>query len=240
MSVLMFVDAAGDGRWPSAYSVNRFRSKSATDVQSEGHRPTTVFAYRQPESLLVDAVAREFALSTCRGHRIRVVLIGVQDPQLAELLYQERGLPVNVVFSTPEVDDRWFGVLGPLPGITMSAWQGWRPTMLGDDDKNDDEDVVSLVVDVINTLCDDYRSYMVGLRDVPSFATHLDASSSVDNGSVYATIMDTFGEGVQAVEPVLDAMLEQLCGATEQIVNSGSLFPSSSSDSEEIDKISVE
>lgn len=31
----------------------------------------------------------------------------------------------------------------------------------------------------------------------------------------YASVLDTFGQAVEAVEPVLDALLEQLCGAAE-------------------------
>lgn len=210
MSVLVFIDSVGDGLWPSASSVDRFVENSFINDRANGHRPTAVFSYREPETFLVEAVARAFALSARKDHEVRVVLIGVRDPQIAKRLYQERGLPVNVVFDTLEVDGRWFDTLGPFPGITMSGWKG-RRSAVGDDEN--DDDVVSVTVDAFNTLSNDYRSYVIGLRDLPSFPKLHDPLSTADNVSVYATVMDAFGEGVQSVEPILDAMLEQLCGA---------------------------
>lgn len=209
MSVLMFIDLAGDGQWPSGYSVNRFASIAASN--GDGRRPVAVFAYSRPETTLVDAVAQEFALSACHGHRVRAVLVGVRDHRLAERLYRERGLPVNVVFGTPEVDVQWSDALGRFRGITMSGWLRPRPTL--DDGDENDEDVVTSVVDALNNLSDCYQSYTAGLRDVPSFAAHCGPSSLADYAPAYTAIADAFGDGVQDVEPLLDAMLEELCGA---------------------------
>lgn len=205
----MFIDLMGDGRWPSAHSADWFTAKTA--VNGDGRTPPAVITYRRPETLLVDAVVQEFAQSH-RGYGVRVVVVGVQEPRLAERLYRERGLPVNVVFGVPEVDGRWLEALGPLRGVTMTGWGRPRPTFGNDDDDENEEDVVAFVVNAFDVLSNDYRSYTAGLRDVPSFAAHYDPSSSADSAAVYAAIMDTFGDGVQSVEPVLDAMLEQLCG----------------------------
>lgn len=213
----MFIDLAGDGQWPSEYSANRFASIVA--LNGDGGRPVPVIAYRRPETTLVDAVAQEFALSACHGHRVRVVLVGVRDHGLAERLYRERGLPVNVVFGAPEVDGQWSDALGRFRGITMSGWLRPGPTL--DDGDENDEHVVASVVDALNDLSDCYRSYAAGLRDVPSFTAHRGPSPLADYAPVYTAVMDSFGEAVQDVEPVLDAMLEDLCGAAGNTSRSG-------------------
>ncbi|XP_026822797.1 LOW QUALITY PROTEIN: uncharacterized protein LOC113560877 [Rhopalosiphum maidis] len=202
MSVLMFLNDGDDASWPSDGAIERYRDQNAGD-----ERAVKVFDSRSGPKSVVDAVDREFKLSEHHGHGVRLVLTGYRDPALAKRLYRERGLPVHVVFSTVEIADGgdWSDAFWSDQGITMSGWN----CPAGDDEK-DDLDMISQVVQFVNDLTYDYRWYVRGLRDIPSAAdqAHVDC---VDG--VYASTMDTFGGGVEAVEPVLDAILEQLCGA---------------------------
>lgn len=199
MSVLMFFNNGDDVIWPSDEAIERYRNQNAGDG-----RAVKVFDYRTGPQSIVDAVDREFRLSGHHGHGVRLVLTGYRDPALARWLYRERGLPVNVIFSSVDIEDGsdWSDSFWSDDGITMSGWN----CSAGIDDNDDDLDIISHVVQFVNDLCYDYRRYAHGLRDIPSAA-----AGDVD--SVYASIMNTFGKGVQAVEPVLDAILEQLCGA---------------------------
>ncbi|CAH1724365.1 unnamed protein product [Aphis gossypii] len=195
MSVLMFMNVVDEASWPSNEAIERYRDQNAGDgkaVKVFDHQTTG------PKSI-VDLVDREFRLS--ERHGVRSVLTGYRDAALAKQLYRERGLPVYVVFSTLEIPDfsDWSD-----DGITVS---GWNRAADGDDD--DDLNVIGHMVHFVNYLMSDYRRYVRGLRDIPSAAA---ADESCGDG-VYASTMDTFGGGVQAVEPVLDAILEQLCGA---------------------------
>jgi len=203
MSVLMFLNNGDDANWPSDAAIERYRNQNAGDG-----RAVKVFDHRTGPQLIVDAVDREFRLSGHHGHGVRLVLTGYRDPALARWLYRERGLPVNVVFSSVEIADGsdWSESFWSDDGITMSGWN----CSAGVDDDDDDLDIISHVLRFVNDLSYDYRRYARGLRDIPS-ATAADVDSVRDG--VYASTMNTFGKGVQAVEPVLDAILEQLCGA---------------------------
>lgn len=203
MSVLMFLNNGDDTNWPSDEAIERYRNRNAGDG-----RAVKLFDYRTGPQSIVDTVDREFRLSGHHGHGVRLVLTGYRDPALARLLYRERGLPVNVVFSSVEISDSsdWCDSFWSDDGITMSGWN----CSAGVDDNDDDLNIISHVLRFFNDLCYDYRRYARDLRDIPSAA-----ASDVDSlwDGVYASTMDAFGEGVQAVEPVLDAILEQLCGA---------------------------
>ncbi|XP_016656625.1 uncharacterized protein LOC107882576 [Acyrthosiphon pisum] len=203
MSVLMFFNNGDEESWPSDEAIERYRNQNAGDG-----RAVKVFDYRTGPPSIVDAVDREFRLSGHHGHGVRLVLTGYRDPALARWLYRERGLPVNVIFSSVDIADGsdWSESLWSDDGITMSGWN----CSAGIDDNDDDLDIISHVLRFVNDLCYDYRRYARGLRNIPSVAT-AEVDSTQDG--VYASIMDTFGKGVQAVEPVLDAILEQLCGA---------------------------
>lgn len=200
MSVLMFMNDGDEANWPSNEAIERYRDQNAGDG-----RAVKVFDYQTGPKSIVDAVDREFRLSEHHGHGVRLVLTGYRDSALAKQLFRERGLPVNVVFSTVEIAESsdWSDAFWSDDGITMS---GWSCPAAGDDD---DLDIIGHVVQFVNDLSYDYRWYVRGLRDIPSVAA---ADEGCENG-VYASTMDTFGGGVQAVEPVLDAILEQLCGA---------------------------
>lgn len=205
MSVLMFVNYSSEADWPTARAMERFRVKTVD-------APLMVFRYR-PETVddraFVNAVAREFELAGhVHGHGVRLVLTGFIDPALAGRLYRERGVPVNVVFSAVDVDDVGrFDAFRTMAGVTISSWR--LPV--------NDADVVTSALAFANALSDDYRSYVNGLRDVPSA---VDVSTAEVDDSAYATIMNAYGEGVRSVEPVLDALLEQLCG-TVDVENDG-------------------
>jgi len=201
MSVLMFLNNGDNTSWPSDKAIERYRNQKAGDK-----RAVKVFDYRTGPRSIVDAVDREFRLSEHHGHGVRLVLTGYQDPSLARRLYRERGLPVNVVLSSVEIADNsgWSDLFWSDDGITMS---GWNCSVGVDDD--DDLNIISHVLLFFNDLSYDYLWYASGLRDIPSAAT-ADVNCV---GGVYATIMDAFGEGIQAVELILDAILEQLCGA---------------------------
>jgi len=203
MSVLMFFNNGDDASWPSDEAIERYRNQNADDG-----RAVKVYDYRTGPQSIVDAVDREFRLSGHHGHGVRLVLTGYRDPALARLLYRERGLPVNVIFSSVDIADGsdWSDSFWSDDGITMSGWN----CSAGIDDNDDDLDIISHVLRFVNDLCYDYRRYAHGLQGIPSAAA-ADVDSVRDG--VYAPIMDTFGKGVQAVEPVLDTILEQLCGA---------------------------
>jgi len=197
MSVLMFVDDRPDGKgWPAANAIDRFGKLTADD------ETVTVFAYRPGtvDEVFVDAVARQLELSKRRGGGggggVLLVLTGVRDAKLAERLYRERAVPVYAVFSTAQNGRAPFR---RTAGVT--SMYGWRSP-------SDDADVVVSAVCFANALCDGYRTYCDELRDV--------RSAAVAEHDVYASVMDAFGDGVRAVEPVLDAILEQLCGVTER------------------------
>jgi len=97
----------------------------------------------------------------------------------------------------------WSDLFWSDDGITMSGWNG----SVGVND-DDDLNIISHVLLFFNDLSYDYLWYIRGLRDIPSAAT---ADMNCKDG-VYASVMDAFGEGIQAVEPILEAILEQLCG----------------------------
>ncbi|XP_022182129.1 uncharacterized protein LOC111041969 [Myzus persicae] len=201
MSVLMFLNNDADTSWPSDEAIKRYRYQNAGDG-----RAVKVFDYRTGPQSILDAADREFRLSEHHGHGVRLVLTGYRDPTLARWLYRERGLPVNVVFSSTKIADGsdWSESFWSDDGITMSGFN--RSVDIDDDD---DLNIISHVLRFVNDLSYDYRWYARSLRDIPSAA-----AADLDCGDgVYASIMDTFGEGVQAFEPVLDAILEQLCGA---------------------------
>lgn len=208
MSVLMFLNVGDDDtRWPSDEAVERYRMQAA----ESGQTAVQVFDNRTCPKAVVEAVDRVFRLSDSHGHGVRVMLTGYRDPALAKRLYHERGLPVNVLYSTTDVTDcgsgHWSHETWPDQGITVSGWN--RPPASDSDD--DDLNVIDYVLRFVNDLTYDYQWYVRDLRDIPSAQVVAD----VDDG-VYASIMDVFGDhGVRAVEPVLDAILEQLCGAAE-------------------------
>lgn len=197
----MFLNNDDNTSWPSDEAIERYRKQKAGDGRS-----VKVFDYRTGPRSIVDAVDREFRLSEHHGHGVRLVLTGYRDPSLARRLYRERGLPVNAVFSSVEISDNsdWSDLFWSDDGITMS---GWNYSAGVDDD--DDLNIISRVLLFFNDLSYDYLWYARDLRDIPSAAT---ADVDCVDG-VYASVMDTFGEGIQAVEPILDAILEQLCGA---------------------------
>jgi hypothetical protein len=160
-----------------------------------------VFAYRPDESFL-DAVAREFRRSVKRSDRcVQLVVTGCRDPRPAvEGLCRERGVPVNVVHSTAAGD--WIEALRSADNVTVTGWTphaGDRIT-----------DTVADAVQLVDELSAEYRKYADRLCDVPS------AAVKVDLHHVYASILDTFDD-VLAVEPVLDAVLEQLCGTDRRV-----------------------
>ncbi|XP_025195318.1 uncharacterized protein LOC112594635 [Melanaphis sacchari] len=200
MSVLMFWNVDDNTTWPSDEAIKRYRNQNADDA-----RAVKIFDYRTGPKSIVDAVDREFRLAEHHGHGVRLVLTGYRDPVLAKRLYRERGLPVNMVFSTVEIADGgdWSDAFWSDDGITMSGWN-----CSAGEDEEDDLDMISHVLQFVNDLSYDYRWYVRGLRDIPSMAA---ADVNCVDG-VYSSTMDTFGNGVQAVEPVLDAILEQLCG----------------------------
>lgn len=190
----MFVNLA-DGRWPTDEQVDRFRA---------GGRPVAVLEARGPErdgagpesAAFVDAAAAEFHRRA--GHRVRLVLTGFRDAGPAARLYRDRGVPVTVVFSAPDADaDRhWPAALRRSGGVTACAWNS----------RARDADAVAAVLDFADALSDEYRSYADGLREMPR--TDRDHGDPVDVHGV----LDGFGDGLRAVEPVLDAVLEQVCG----------------------------
>lgn len=196
--------------WPSHNAIEWFREKSAGS-----NYPLKVLTDRdmnESKSPFAELVAHEFKLSECNGHGVRLALAGFREPNLATQLYMDYAIPVNVLFRTPEVDNSWFDAFDPISGITMSGWQ-----CLGRE-TDDDMEVIAYAVDFMNGLSRDFQSYVEGLRDMPT-VIHMDKNSDEDedkdNNYIYASIMDTFGDRVQTVEPVLDAMLEQLCGTGE-------------------------
>lgn len=198
MSVLMFVKYSGQADWPTARAMERFRAKTVD-------APVTVFKYRDRtanDNAFVNAVVREFEQSgRAHGHGVRLVLTGFTDPKMAGRLYQERGVPVNIIFPTMDYAGR-FDELRTMAGVTISGLP------LSPDDPN----VITTALAIVNAISEDYRSYVDGLREFPSATT--DTVAEVDNDGAYAMVMGAFGDGVRAVELVLDALIEQLCGST--------------------------
>lgn len=206
MSVLMLVSL--DSRsWPSDDAINWFKKKSDSSSY-----PLKILTYKDTGKLMssfAKFVAHEFKLSECHGHNVRLVLTGFHEPDLATELYMNYNVPVNVLFRTPEVDDSWFDAFDPILGVTMSGWQ-----CLGRE-TDDDVEVIAYAVDFMNGLSRDFQSYVEGLRDMPTVVQMGENLEIEENNDIYTSIMDTFGDNVQTIEPVLDAMLEQLCGTDE-------------------------
>lgn len=199
MSVLMFVKHSSQVDWPTIRAMERFRAKTA-------EAPVTVFRYRPgivDDKTFVNAVVREFEQSgRVHGHGVRLVLTGVTDPTMAGRLYQERSVPVNIIFSTANHTER-FDEFGTMAGVTMFSLP------LPPDDAN----VVTTALAVTNAISEDYRSYVDGLREFPSVVA-ADTVTEVDDVAS-AVVGDAYGDGVQAVELVLDALMERLCGAID-------------------------
>lgn len=198
MSVLMFVKYSGQADWPTARAMERFRAKMVG-------APVMVLKYRAgtvDDNAFVNAVVREFEQSgRVHGHGVRLVLTGFTDPTIAGRLYQERGVPVNIIFPTMDYIEQFDEFL-TMAGVTISS----LPL------SHDDANVITTALALVNAISEDYRSYVEGLCDFPSVVA--DTVAEVDNDA-YAMVMDAFGDGVRAVETVLDALMEQLCGATE-------------------------
>lgn len=195
MNVLMFVNRSDDEVWPSAEAIDRFFNRTADDDDETG--TAMVFAYRPgtvvDDEAFLDVVAQRFHLA--RRRRL-LLLTGVRyAPTLAERLYRERAVPVDVVFLAPAEDGR--ELFRTTAGVTHMY--GWRPP-------RDDADVVVSAICFANAVSDGYRTYTERLRDIQTAVV-----AAVDD-EAYASVMDAFGDGVRAVEPVLDAVLEQLCG----------------------------
>lgn len=174
MSVLMFLNSGGDERrWPSEEAVDRFRaSVMAVPVIECGLSGGKSFT----ATVAVEFRKRQ---SEDSGNHVRLVLTGCQDPELADQLYRDCGVPVIVV------DERRC----PEP---------------------DNPDSVAVAVSFANAMADEYSRYSNSLRNMPpTTANPLDFDA-------YVSIVDAFGDGISAVEPVLDAILEQVCGVAER------------------------
>lgn len=205
MSILMLLDLNYDSTWPSEEAIIQFRKTS----MATGRRPVKVFTHQDisttnTRSSFEEIVANEFEHPNWRGYDgTRLVLAGgFRDPTLAERLYREHNIPVNIVFSTPDLYDDWINVFWTMAGITAAGWLE-QSTVVGED-----MNVITSVLDALNGLTDDYHSYIKNLRYIPST---LIAEVNTD---VYTSILDAYGDKIQAIEPVLDAILEQLCGTT--------------------------
>lgn len=197
MSALMFVNL-GDGRWPTDEQVARFKAGGRPTALHEAHGSEADDG--EPASAaFVDAAAAEFHRRT--GHRVRIVLTGFRDTALAARLYRDHGVPVKVVFSAPDVDAgrHWPAALRSADGVTACAWNP----------RAHDADAVTAVLDFADALADQYRSYADGPRVLLTSAGRLPRTAD----DVYTSVLDGFGDGLRAVEPALDAVLEQLCGS---------------------------
>lgn len=206
MSVLVLVDSSGSGvteRRPS----NAGRLELTATAVVDG---VPVFAY-QPSERFLDAVVREFQRSPERDDDdddggVRLVLTGCRDPwPAAEKLSRRRGVPVNVVHTAVAGD--WIDALRSMAGVTVTGWisRAADQTMT---------DSVADAIRLVNELSTEYRKYADGLRDIPSAVEEVADDGEYEGGHhhVYASIVQAFGD-VRAVEPVLDAVLEHLCGA---------------------------
>lgn len=197
MSVLVLVDSDGDGTERRPNGERRMVDNDRTGLTVTATVcGVPVVAYRPGEPFL-DAVARQCGRTKGHGDRgVRLVLIGCRDPRpAAEQLCRERGVPVDVVHSTAAGD--WAEALRSVDGVTVTGWRSRAPARM--------TDTVADAIRLVDGLYAEYRKYADGLRDVPS------AAVAADRRPVYESVLDAFGD-VRAVEPVLDAVLEQLCG----------------------------
>lgn len=190
MSILMIV--SGDSGRFSDDGVDRFSEITAADG-----RPVAVIAYR--DAAIGDETQPASPGRSPAGYGVQSVLTGFRDPLLADRLSREFGVPVYVAVSVAaDVDGRLFDAFDSVPGVAVFRCD------LPDD--HADAVACAALVDFVDRLSAEYRSYADGLRHVPS------AAATADSGA-YASIMDSYGDGARAVETVLDAVLEQLCGA---------------------------
>lgn len=203
MSVLM---VASDAGWPSDREIGLFAERVAA-----GGRPVTVVASRNIVG--ADFGWRRAWTSAAAlpwlgggGGGVRLLLTGFRDPRLAALLRRECGADVPVYAAIPADDDpdgRLFDAFDSVPGV--AAFRCPMPAdrsfgVLG-----------AALVRLVGRLSDAYRSHVEGLRDIPSAGPEV----PMERGDAYSAAMDAFedGGGVRSVGPVLDAVLDQLCGA---------------------------